>query len=40
VADHHFLLPIVGLRPGQYLLSFDATAESDEARTIVRFEVR
>jgi hypothetical protein len=40
MTDHHFPLPLTGLPPGQYLLSFDAAAESDEVRRDVRFDVR
>jgi hypothetical protein len=38
--DHRFALPLSGLRPGRYLLSFDLTLGQENARRDVIFAVR
>lgn len=39
-AQHRFVLPLAGLPPGEYLLTFDAKAGTVSARRDVRCEVR
>jgi hypothetical protein len=39
-ADHRFAMPISGLAPGQYLLTFEASLDKTVVRRDVRFRIR